>query len=102
MATKFLIDGPARAEHTILLAHGAGGPMDNPTMTGAAKALADSGFRVARFEFDYMAARRRSPARKPPPAPKSSVRNTSPRSTRSKPRGHSSSGASRWAGGSPA
>ena len=67
MATKFLIDGPARAEHTILLAHGAGGPMDNPTMTGAAKALADSGFRVARFEFDYMAARRRSPARKPPP-----------------------------------
>jgi predicted alpha/beta-hydrolase family hydrolase len=67
MATEFLIDGPARAEHTILLAHGAGGSMDNPTMTGAAKALADSGFRVARFEFDYMAARRRSPARKPPP-----------------------------------
>jgi predicted alpha/beta-hydrolase family hydrolase len=67
MATKFLIDGPARAKHTILLAHGAGGPMDTPTMTAAAKALADRGLRVARFEFDYMAARRRSPGRKPPP-----------------------------------
>ena len=67
MATKFLIDGPDRAKQTILLAHGAGGPMDSEVMTGAAKALADSGFRVARFEFDYMAARRRAAGRKPPP-----------------------------------
>jgi uncharacterized protein len=67
MATKFLIDGPARAKRTILLAHGAGGPMDSPAMTGAAKALADQGFGVARFEFEYMAARRRSAGRKPPP-----------------------------------
>jgi len=67
MATQFLIDGPARAKHTLLLAHGAGGPMDTPTMTAAAKALAEAGFRVARFEFDYMAARRRSATRKPPP-----------------------------------
>jgi predicted alpha/beta-hydrolase family hydrolase len=67
MATKFLIDGPARAKHTILLAHGAGGPMDTPTMTTAAKALADAGLRVARFEFVYMAARRSAAGRKPPP-----------------------------------
>jgi len=67
MAIQFLIGGPDRAKHTILLAHGAGGPMDSPAMTGAAKALVGSGFRVARFEFDYMAARRRSPGRKPPP-----------------------------------
>ena len=67
MATKFLIDGPARTKHTILLAHGAGGPMDTPTMTAAVKALAEAGFRAARFEFDYMAARRRAPGRKPPP-----------------------------------
>jgi uncharacterized protein len=66
MATPFLIDGPARAKHTILLAHGAGGPMDSPAMTAAAKALTEAGFRVARFEFDYMA-RRRSAGRKPPP-----------------------------------
>jgi uncharacterized protein len=67
MATKFLIDGPARAKCTILLAHGAGGAMDTPTMSAATKALADTGFRVARFEFEYMAARRHSTARKPPP-----------------------------------
>jgi predicted alpha/beta-hydrolase family hydrolase len=67
MATKFLIDGPARAKHTILLAHGAGGPMDTPTMTAAAKALAEAGFRVARFEFEYMANRRSAAGRKPPP-----------------------------------
>jgi predicted alpha/beta-hydrolase family hydrolase len=67
MATKFLIDEPNRAKQTILLAHGAGGPMDSPAMTAAAKALADSGFRVARFEFEYMARRRSAPGRKPPP-----------------------------------
>jgi uncharacterized protein len=67
MATQFLIDGPTRAKHTILLAHGAGGPMDSPAMTAAAKTLATSGFRVARFEFDYMARRRSAPGRKPPP-----------------------------------
>jgi uncharacterized protein len=67
MVTKFLINGPARAKHTILLAHGAGGPMDTPTMTAAAKALADQGLRVARFEFEYMAARRSAASRKPPP-----------------------------------
>ncbi len=67
MAEKFLIDGPARASRTILLAHGAGGPMDTPTMTAAAEALAAQDFRVARFEFDYMAGRRGSAGRKPPP-----------------------------------
>ena len=47
----FLFDGPDKADVTILLAHGAGAPMDSPSMTGAAKALAEAGFRVARFEF---------------------------------------------------
>jgi uncharacterized protein len=67
MATPFLIDGPDRAKHTVLLAHGAGAPMDSPAMTAAAKALTEAGFRVARFEFDYMARRRRAAGRKPPP-----------------------------------
>jgi predicted alpha/beta-hydrolase family hydrolase len=67
MATQFLIDGPARVKHMILLAHGAGGPMDTPAITGAAMALAEAGFRVARFEFEYMAARRSAAGRKPPP-----------------------------------
>lgn len=67
MTTKFLVDGSENAKMTILLAHGAGGAMDSAAMTASVKVLAHSGFRVARFEFDYMAARRTSGSRKPPP-----------------------------------
>jgi len=67
MSETFLITGPDNPSATILLAHGAGAPMDSKSMTAAAGALAASGFRVARFEFAYMAARRTSDARKPPP-----------------------------------
>ena len=66
MATNFLFDGPEDARVTILLAHGAGAPMDSASMNAAAKALAAAEFRVARFEFGYMAARRHG-ERKPPP-----------------------------------
>lgn len=65
MSSRFLLDGPADAPLTILLAHGAGGAMDSPGMTAVAQALA-AGFRVARFEFGYMAARRDG-GRRPPP-----------------------------------
>lgn len=64
--TDFLFDGPDAAPATVLLAHGAGAPMDSKSMDAAAKALVACGLRVARFEFGYMAARR-SGARKPPP-----------------------------------
>jgi len=67
MLDRFLSQGPQDARFTILLAHGAGAPMDSASMTAAANALADVGFRVARFEFAYMAARRTSEGRKPPP-----------------------------------
>ncbi|WP_065374814.1 alpha/beta fold hydrolase [Ensifer adhaerens] len=67
MGDKFLFDGPDDADVTILLAHGAGAPMDSASMTATARALAAAGFRVARFEFGYMAARRTSDGRKPPP-----------------------------------
>ena len=63
----FLIDGPDEAKTTILLAHGAGAGMDSASMTANALALARVGFRVARFEFAYMADRRTSSNRKPPP-----------------------------------
>jgi predicted alpha/beta-hydrolase family hydrolase len=66
MALKFLIDGPDTAPVSILLAHGAGAPMDSAAMTAVGKALAAVGFRVCRFEFAYMAARRDG-QRKPPP-----------------------------------
>ncbi|SFB71628.1 hypothetical protein SAMN05428997_101432 [Bosea sp. CRIB-10] len=63
----FLFDGPDEAGITIMLAHGAGAPMDSPSMVAAARALGSAGFRVARFEFDYMAARRADGRRLPPP-----------------------------------
>lgn len=63
----FLIDGPAKAKHSILLAHGAGAAMDSPAMNAITKSLVEAGFRVARFEFRYMASRRTSAGRKPPP-----------------------------------
>lgn len=66
MATDFLFDGPTDARVTILFAHGAGAPMDSASMNATAKVLAAAGFRVARFEFAYMAARRIG-ERKPPP-----------------------------------
>jgi predicted alpha/beta-hydrolase family hydrolase len=62
----FIYNGPENAAATILLAHGAGAPMDSAAMSAVADALASSGFRVARFEFAYMAARRDG-QRKPPP-----------------------------------
>lgn len=62
----FLIEGPEAAHFTLLLAHGAGAPMDSASMTATSAALAKAGIRVARFEFGYMAARREG-TRKPPP-----------------------------------
>lgn len=67
MALRFLTDGPEDAGVTILLAHGAGAPMDSAAMNASAAALAATGLRIARFEFAYMAARRTSGVRKPPP-----------------------------------
>lgn len=67
MPTDFLFDGPPDARFTLLLAHGAGAPMDSAAMTAAAAALAAVGIRVARFEFGYMAGRRTAAGRKPPP-----------------------------------
>jgi predicted alpha/beta-hydrolase family hydrolase len=67
MANAFLFDGPDTASFTILLAHGAGAPMDSAAMSGLAQSLADGGMHVARFEFDYMAVRRSTGRRAPPP-----------------------------------
>src|SRR5690606_26181527 len=62
----FLFDGPQDGIATVLLAHGAGAPMDSPALNALAEALAGEGFRVVRFEFGYMADRRNG-QRKPPP-----------------------------------
>jgi predicted alpha/beta-hydrolase family hydrolase len=63
---KLLIDGPKRAERTIILAHGAGAGMDTDFMNAFAPGLAKHGLRVVRFEFPYMAARRETGKGRPP------------------------------------
>lgn len=65
-AGEFLIDGDANAATTVVLAHGAGAPMDTPFMEAFARGLAAAGLRVVRFEFPFMHARRREGNRKPP------------------------------------
>jgi uncharacterized protein len=67
MTVDFLFDGPEDATTTIMLAHGAGASMDSASMNATAKALAEKGFRIIRFEFAYMASRRTEAGRKPPP-----------------------------------
>jgi predicted alpha/beta-hydrolase family hydrolase len=61
-----LIDGPAAAPATVLLAHGAGAPMDSPFMAAIACGLAKRGWRVVRFEFPYMARMRGTGQRRAP------------------------------------
>jgi uncharacterized protein len=61
-----MFDGPSTAAITVALAHGAGAGMDTPFMHFFATELANHGLRVVRFEFPYMAAYRKTGARKPP------------------------------------
>jgi predicted alpha/beta-hydrolase family hydrolase len=63
---QFLFDGPARASRTLILAHGAGAPMDSAFMNAIAVGVGSAGFRVARFEFPYMRARRETGRKRPP------------------------------------
>jgi predicted alpha/beta-hydrolase family hydrolase len=65
-AAHIIFDGPAEAAMTVALAHGAGAPMDSPFMDAVARGLAENGLRVARFEFPYMAKRRKEGTKKPP------------------------------------
>ena len=59
------------ASATLILAHGAGAPMDSDWMTDMAGRLAALGVNVLRFEFPYMAQRRVDGVKRPPnPAPK--------------------------------
>jgi predicted alpha/beta-hydrolase family hydrolase len=64
--------GPAAdAPSTLILAHGAGAPMDSDFMNDIATRLAALGVGVLRFEFPYMAQRRIDGRRRPPnPQPK--------------------------------
>ena len=66
---EFLLDGPADAPRTVVLAHGAGAPMDSPFLAFFADGLAARGLRVVRFEFPYMAERRLSGRKRGPDRP---------------------------------
>lgn len=67
MSSDILIDTPAdEIQATLLLAHGAGAPMDSEFMQMLAQALCRHGIRVLRFEFPYMAARRIDGRKRPP------------------------------------
>lgn len=69
MAPELLAQGPPEAPLTLALAHGAGAPMDSPFMEFFAQGVVAAGYRVVRFEFAYMAARRGDGARRPPDRP---------------------------------
>lgn len=56
----------AASRATLILAHGAGAPMDSPFMEEVSKRLAELGVTVVRFEFAYMAARRAGAGKRPP------------------------------------
>ncbi|GGE45159.1 hypothetical protein GCM10007421_19140 [Halopseudomonas oceani] len=67
MSVSFLVDEPTGAPLAqLLLAHGAGAPMDSPFMDLLAAALAARHVRVLRFEFPYMAERRETGRKRPP------------------------------------
>ncbi len=50
----------------LILAHGAGAPMDSDAMERLTDALVGVGFEVVRFEFQYMMRRREDGRRRPP------------------------------------
>jgi len=65
MGVRMLIEGRAE-KGRILLAHGAGAPMDSLFMNQVAAAIAAGGVEVIRFEFPYMQQRRIDGKRRPP------------------------------------
>ena len=64
---EFLTTACDAAIASIVLCHGAMAPMDSPFLKRMAELLAARGVNAVRFEFDYMAARRRGSPKRPPP-----------------------------------
>lgn len=63
----FLHDNAEDAVARLLLAHGAGAPMDHPWLNDFTALLVERQVSVTRFEFDFMAARRGGGKRRPAP-----------------------------------
>jgi predicted alpha/beta-hydrolase family hydrolase len=64
--SDLLFDSSANASTTFALAHGAGAGMDSLFTDFFAKGLGKEGYRVARFEYPYMASKRATGKQKPP------------------------------------
>ena len=64
MADLLRIGSPSTPR--LLLAHGAGAPMDSPFMNSIAEDVTAAGIEVIRFEFEYMAKRRDDGIRRGP------------------------------------
>ena len=65
MVDELLYNGPESGP-VLVLAHGAGAPMDRAFMEELAELLGSAGVRVVRFEFPYMRKRREDGRRRPP------------------------------------
>jgi len=64
--SDLLIDGPENSP-VLLLAHGSGAPMDTPFMNEVTAFVVAGGVRLVRFEFAFMAGRRTTGKKPPPP-----------------------------------
>lgn len=64
--TEWLRNTPDQPHARLLLAHGAGAPMDSEFMQVMAEGLCGRGIDVWRFEFPYMAERRQTGKKRPP------------------------------------
>jgi len=63
---EVLETGPEDSPRILILAHGAGAPMDSDFMNAVAEGLSGHGIRCVRFEFPYMASRRLDGKKRPP------------------------------------
>ncbi len=59
-------NGPKKAEVLVILAHGAGAPMDTEFMDFFAENISKLNVKILRFEFPYMALRRQGHGKRPP------------------------------------
>jgi predicted alpha/beta-hydrolase family hydrolase len=64
--TRFLFDGPQDGP-VLLLTHGSGAAMDTAFMNDISAMMAKNGVGVIRFEFEFMAQRRTTGKKRPPP-----------------------------------
>lgn len=65
--TELLVNNPVEPVGAhLILAHGAGAPMDSPFMNCIAEGVAERGIKVSRFEFPYMQERRETGKKRPP------------------------------------